>query len=232
MLSCYRLRFKEEERQQQPVALWSRWTRTKKTRTYSQFKSSPDGRYLAWVSNEMGQYRCGSTTCPKKLKRIHRREEAQLNGSSTAPTPCWLAPQRPRAQLRVREEGRAVPEHLHRGRRQDRTPADLLILEKVLSMDYSDDGRNIAFSAVREGRTDIYLYYAIGNRQEQLTDDQYDDLDPHFVRNSTAIVFSSDRTDDTLRANAPVALVNGTKDLPLRPGGRSNILKRLTNTPG
>ncbi|MCB0778597.1 MAG: hypothetical protein KDC03_03470, partial [Flavobacteriales bacterium] len=28
----------------------------------------------------------------------------------------------------------------------------IFILEKVLSMDYSDDGRNIAFSAVREGR--------------------------------------------------------------------------------
>ncbi|MCB0778596.1 MAG: hypothetical protein KDC03_03465, partial [Flavobacteriales bacterium] len=49
----------------------------------------------------------------------------------------------------------------------------------------------------------------------------------------TAIVFSSDRTDDTLRANAPVALVNGTKDLFLYDlESRSNILKRLTNTPG
>ena len=232
-LSYYRLRFEEEERQQQPVALEPLDVRTKKTRTYSQFKSSPDGRYLAWVSNEMGQYKVWLYDVSKeKLKRIHKGEK-KLNRiiDRTYPVLAWHPSGRALSYAFEKKGELYLSTYTVDDGKTARRP--IFILEKVLSMDYSDDGRNIAFSAVREGRTDIYLYYVIGNRQEQLTDDQYDDLDPHFVRNSTAIVFSSDRTDDTLRANAPVALVNGTKDLFLYDlESRSNILKRLTNTPG
>ena len=106
------------------------------------------------------------------------------------------------------------------------------MLKKILSMAYSEDGRNIVFSAVRDGRTDLYYYYVIGNRQEQLTDDQFDDLEPRFVDNGKRIIFSSDRPDDTLRTNADVALVNGKKDIFLFDvETRSRLLTRLTNTP-
>ncbi|HRH38135.1 MAG TPA: hypothetical protein PK760_07315, partial [Flavobacteriales bacterium] len=113
------------------------------------------------------------------------------------------------------------------------TEKPVLMLEKILSMAYSADGRNIVFSAVREGRTDIYLYYVIGNRQEQITDDQYDDLDPHFVDGDGGIIFSSDRTDDTLRTFKDVALINGNKDIFLYDlARRRHVLTRLSNTPG
>ncbi|MBL0043952.1 MAG: PD40 domain-containing protein [Flavobacteriales bacterium] len=51
------------------------------------------------------------------------------------------------------------------------TRKPVFMLEKILSMAYSEDGQNMIFSAVREGRTDLCLFYTIGNRQEQLTDD-------------------------------------------------------------
>lgn len=85
---------------------------------------------------------------------------------------------------------------------------------------------------MREGRTDLYLHYIIGNRQEQLTDDQWDDLDPRFTSDGTQLIFSSDRTDDTLRANGDVALTAGMKDIFLYDlDTRSLLLTRLSNTP-
>ena len=113
------------------------------------------------------------------------------------------------------------------------TERSVLMLEKILSMAYSGDGRNIVFSGVRDGRTDLYLYYVVGNRQDQLTDDQYDDLDPHFVDGGRRIIFSSDRTDDTLRTFKDVALINGNKDVFLYDvETRRHVLTRLSNTPG
>ncbi|MBK7296891.1 MAG: hypothetical protein IPI91_09750 [Flavobacteriales bacterium] len=35
--------------------------------------------------------------------------------------------------------------------------------------------------------------------KERLTNDQYDDLDPRFVDGDQRVIFSSDRTNDTLR---------------------------------
>jgi hypothetical protein len=46
-----------------------------------------------------------------------------------------------------------------------------------------------------------------------LTDDQFDDLDPSFADNGTAILFSSDRPDDTLRANTDVTWWHARKDI-------------------
>ena len=114
------------------------------------------------------------------------------------------------------------------------TQKPVFMLNKILSMAYSDDGKNMVFSAVEDGRTDLFLYYVIGNRQERLTNDQYDDLDPRFVDGDQRVIFSSDRTNDTLSlVNGDVALINGSKDIFLLDlATRSPLLTRLSNTPG
>ncbi|MBY0424037.1 MAG: hypothetical protein K2Q22_00240, partial [Cytophagales bacterium] len=69
----------------------------------------------------------------------------------------------------------------------------------INSYDYSDDGRNIVFSADKEGQSDIFMYeIARGGGYRQITNDKFDDLYPRFIKNSNAIVFSSNRTNDTL----------------------------------
>ena len=67
-------------------------------------------------------------------------------------------------------------------------------MEKVLSIDYSDDGRQMVFSAMIDGQSDLYLYNMVGNTQEKITDDFYDDLDAVFINNSTQISFVSNRS--------------------------------------
>ncbi|MBK9417620.1 MAG: PD40 domain-containing protein [Flavobacteriales bacterium] len=228
----YRSRFLEEDRTRQVASQEPLPIRTKKQRTYSQFKESPNGRYQAWVSNELGQYKIWILeTATGKLTRIVKGEK-KLDRivDRSYPVIAWH-PTGQALSYAVERKGKLK---LRTYTLDDRktTEKDVFQLEKILSMDYSKDGRNMVFSGVRDGRTDLYLYYVIGNRQEQLTDDQYDDLDARFVDDDQRVIFSSDRTDDTLRTNADVALVNGTKDIFLLDVvSRSRLLTRLTNTP-
>lgn len=52
---------------------------------------------------------------------------------------------------------------------------------QILDMDYSDDGKMLVMSAVRDGKSDIYLYR--GRKAEQITNDIYDDRNVVFKRN-------------------------------------------------
>ncbi|HEY0979125.1 MAG TPA: hypothetical protein VGE21_16760 [Flavobacteriales bacterium] len=231
-LDHYRNKFTAESALRTDVKLEELPVRTRRTRSYSQFKLSPDGRSAAWVSNELGQYKVWLyDRVENKVKRIAKGEK-KINRiiDTSYPVLAWHPTGRALTWTTERKGELYLTTYTLDDRKKARKP--VLDLQKILSMNYAPDGRDMVFSGVREGRTDLYLYHSIGNRQEQLTDDQYDDLDPAFVHNGTGIIFSSDRTDDTLRGNAPVAWINGAKDIFIYDlATRSNLLKRITATP-
>ncbi len=72
--------------------------------------------------------------------------------------------------------------------------------QKVLSISFSD-ANTLVLSAINRGQSDIFTLNIRSSKFEQITNDFYDDLDPHFVKLPTrqGIVFSSNRRDDTLR---------------------------------
>ena len=237
-LDHYRTRFAAEEAGLEEVALEEFKVRTKRTRTYSQFKLSPDGRYASWVSNELGQYKLWLYDIQEKKVRKLIKGEVKLDRivDRSFPVVAWHPGSRA-LSFAVERKGELL---LKTYTLEDRktTTRPVFLLEKILDMAYSPDGRNMIFSAVREGKTDLYLYHVIGNRQEQLTDDLYDDLDPRFVNNGRHIIFSSDRVDDTLRTftgsgvGPDLAKTGGRKDIFLFDLlTRSPNLKRITSTP-
>ncbi len=229
----YKGRFAEEDRYRKDVELEKISIRTRKRRVYSEFKQSPDGRYYSWVTNEFGQYKVWvHEIATGKTKRIVKGEKklARIIDSSF-PITAWH-PTSGALSYTVERKGQLSMRTFTLDDRKTSTKP-IFMLKKILSMEYSPDGRNMIFSAVLEGRTDLYLYHVIGNRQDQLTNDQFDDLDPAFVDDGRRIIFSSDRHDDTLRTHVDVALINGSKDIFLFDlETRSPILTQLTNTPG
>jgi Tol biopolymer transport system component len=232
-LEYYKARFAEEDRFREEVALDPLPIRTRKKRSYSEFKRSPDGRHLAWVSNELGQYKVWvyDTTTGKRRRIMKGEKKLDRIVDRSFPVLAWH-PSSKALSYALERRGQLIMRTYTVDDRKTATKP-IFMLKKILSMSYSPDGRNMIFSAVREGRTDLYLYHVIGNRQEQLTDDQFDDLDPQFVDDGRRIIFSSDRTNDTLRTGGEVALVNGPKDIFLLDlETRSPVLTRLTNTPG
>jgi hypothetical protein len=208
--------------------------RSKRNRVYSQLKVSPDGRYAAFVTNEIGRYKVFIYDRDKKKMRRIMKEGNRLQriNDYSYPLLAW----HPSGEiLSIIFEEKAKP-HLAFYTMEDRKleKRPIFILDKVIDFDYSHDGRKMVFSAVLNGQSDIYIYNIGANTQQQITNDIFDDLNPRFIQNSQQIIFSSNRPDDTLRIakNIEIKSYSSTKDLFIyNLNIKSNSLRRVTNTP-
>lgn len=207
--------------------------KSKSRYTYSQMKKSPDGQSVSFATNEMGQYKIWLYNLQTgKLKRIFKKEyKLERIIDNTFPILTWH-PTSSALTFTYEDKGRAFIGNYYLEDKKT-TVKELFRIDKVIDFSYSDDGRQMIFTGVREGQTDLYLYQVIGNNQRQLTNDIYDDVDARFIRNSEAVIFASNRPDDTLRTNVDVQLFNQNKDIFIMDLVRdTDILEQITNTPG
>lgn len=181
---------------------------------YTEAVFSPDGARLAYVANDQGVYRV-------RVREIATGKERQLlrGGYKTPdqqvdikmPLLAWRSNQqlavvevrRGAVELRLKTlSGKGDGEEgvFYRFKRAiglgGGSPA-LASFAQVLDLQYSDDGKQLAFSAVRGSQSDIYLLRAGSRRPEQLTNDVYDDLHPVFLKGENALVFASNRPADS-----------------------------------
>jgi hypothetical protein len=206
----------------------------KKYIQYTQIHTSPDGRYTAYISNDLGKYKIMLYDQErKKAKRILKsgyRSYAQETDLSF-PVIAW----HPTGQLIgiIRERKGKLWLGTYTIATKKFVEGQLFNFEKVLDFSYSDDGQSIVISGIQKGQSDIFVYNLRTRVAEQITKDFYDDINPRFIDNSRAIVFSSNRVNDTLNAVQGTLLpANSNYDvLYYDYRGRSNILRRITNTP-
>jgi Tol biopolymer transport system component len=231
-VAYYKKRYTDDEKfrikpEQKPLEV-----KTKSSRTYSQFKVSPDGRYAAWVSNELGQYKIWTYHIrDKKLKKVYKGDH-KLDRITDLSFPVLTWHPTSKALAFITEEKGGVKMHIHQVSKGKTTSRDIKRLDKVLDMAYADDGKTMIFSAVYKGQTDLFLYRVIGNSQTQLTNDIFDDLTPRFIDNSTRVIFASNRVDDTLRTKVPIKQYNENNDIfILDLGAKNGVLTRITNSP-
>ncbi len=232
-LDYYRGEYAVSDIVKEEVAMEEIEIKVKKEQVVTQFELSPDGRHLAYVTNVMGQYRLylldtETGTRKKILKAEHKLERIP---DYSFPVLTWH-PSSSAFTYITERRGRLVLNTYNLDDKKT-TSRELFQLDKVLSMNYSSNGQQMVFSGVYKGRTNLYLYYLIGNRQEQLTNDQFDDLDPSFTKDGNKILFVSNRLDDTLRVKPLVTEVHTNKDVyAFNLRSRSRYLERITNTPG
>lgn len=209
--------------------------KTKKNRVYQQLKTSPKGKYAAYVTNQMGQYKVWLYNCETgKRKRIFKREQKldRINDYSI-PLIAW----HPTGNfLTIITERKDQIKMISYDIEKKKKEFDYLLhFEKILDFSYSDDNKKLVFSAIQNGQTDIYVYNIVSRTYEQITKDVYDDLYPKFVKGGSQIVFSSNRTNDTIKFEKDVYYrkMPGSYDLFLYEyAQKSNVLKRITNTAG
>ena len=205
--------------------------KAKKDLEYDQFKLSPDQEYVAYTTNELGQVKVWLYHIPSgKKKRIfkHGYPLERLNDKSY-PVLAWH-PSSLILSFVYEKQGRAFMVNYNLEERK-KIEKELFRIDKVIHMAYAPDGRKIVFSGVKEGQSDLYMYQTIGNNQTQLTNDIYDDLEPQFIRNGNALIFASNRLDDTLRTDVSQAPFPLNKDIfimSLSP--ESDVLERVTST--
>lgn len=199
--------------------------------TYSQFKRSPDGKYVSFVTHEYGQYKVWLYEIESgKLKRLIKKEhKIDRIQDLSYPNTTWH-PKNGVLTFITEKRGRVyLNNYIVADKKSEEK--ELFRIEKVIDLSYSEDGKKIVFSGVALGQTDLYMYYVIGNSQTRLTNDIYDDLNPSFLPSSETIIFSSNRPDDTLRTDVPVDIYSDFKDIYLFYPGDNPTLEQVTRTP-
>lgn len=204
-----------------------------KSTIYTTVKISPDGRYIASAENDRGRY------IVKVRSLDSGRERTILSGGSkvinqridySLPLISWADPN----TLGV--IGLKYGEYvfwLYDLSTRSKLPRELDRFSNIRSLNFSDNGRLAIISADFEGRNDLFLVSSRRDRVRRLTNDLYDDLDPSFIPGSNRIVFSSNRSSDTLRTQATPDFsgLSSTYNLFVFDLDTTrNILKRITNT--
>jgi len=206
--------------------------KTKKFLHYSQLKIHPEGDFAAFTTNEMGQYKVWlyDIKSGKKKKLIKEGHKIDRVNDLSYPLLAW----HPKGELLaiILEEKNTVMLYFYNTKTGKLGGKQIYNMEKVLSIDYASNGKKMVFSGVKEGQSDVFIYSVAGNSYTNITNDLYDDLYPRFLQNSTKVIFSSNRLDDTLRMKPEVHHMPTTKDLFLYDyASGSKILKRVTETP-
>ena len=205
------------------------------SRVYKQLKVSPDGNYVIYTTNELGQYKIWLYDVQKhKSKRILKSGQKidRINDYSF-PLLAW----HPSGKLfsYIVERKNYLVLTTYELDTKERTERNITGFEKILDYSYSDDGKKFVMSAVQKGQTDIFSFTAASSGYDQITKDIYDDLTPRFVHGSKEIAFASNRPLDTLffdpkRKNEPA---QAHRDIFVFDNvSKSRALKRVTNTPG
>ncbi|MCC6280689.1 MAG: hypothetical protein IT262_08820, partial [Saprospiraceae bacterium] len=210
--------------------------KNKKKIPLSDAKLSPDGKRIAWVSNNLGRW----IVWVQDIKTGKRKKVLRGGARNAIQTTDYNYPQiawNPDNQrLAVLYERRDIPRialcDLGTGKKEikDLSPE----FQRVFSLDFVNP-IDMMFSAAVRGYSDLFIYHTVTRQTERLTQDFWDDVDASIVTldGRKSIIFASNRLSDTLTtAKLDTILPLGNFDIFLFDlESRNPELVRLSNTP-
>lgn len=200
---------------------------------YGQPHISPNGDQLAYTTNEFGKYKIylHNLTTGKKKKIFKRGVSIGTKTDYSYPLLTW----HPTGKLLAFIiEDKGMP-WLYRYNIEDKEFTKQIIynVQKVTDFGFSDNGQLFVMSAVQNGQSDLFVYNIAASSFNKITNDIFSELHPRFINNSSKIVFSSNRINDTI--GKKTELVVGVPDnfdlFVYDYANRNPVLKRITNTP-
>jgi Tol biopolymer transport system component len=245
MMEYFKKRYREEAKfTKKPNSATEITIKNKKKLPLSQVRLSPDGRRVAWVSNDIGKWRVwvkdldapsGKKGSKPKLVLKGGARNALQTTDYNYPILAWNPDNQ---RLAVLYERRDIPRFAFldlSGKKIKKEVADLSPeFQRVFSMDYVNPV-DIAFSGAARGYSDLFIYHTVTKQTERLTQDFWDDLDAAVTTldGRKGILFSSNRSADTLvTERLDTILPLGRFDVFfLDLESRDPELVRITNTP-
>jgi len=176
---------------------------TRKKRVYNNIRISPSGDYIAYVTNESGQYRLWlyNTKTDRHKQIIKREHKLDQIPDFTYPVIAW----HPSGKILtfVTEEEGGLRLYYYTLETKELTFRNMPFFEKILDYSFSNDGLKLVMSSINRGQTDIYVHTISAGTNEQITNDIFDDFQPRFINNGNDILFISNRPDDTTNYYRP-----------------------------
>ena len=180
----------------------------KKYRTFTQPSISPNGKHIAYVSNDEGKIQLWleNLQTGKREKLFTAGYRSDENIDTSFPLLAWH-PNSEILSFILEEEGKIQLYNLdiNSGKKAS---TYLFDFQKVSSFSYAHKSRKIVLAATRMGKPDIYVYNLFSNTIEQITNDWHTDLSPVFTFDDRQIVFSSNRDNDTLKTDKEIGFQN------------------------
>jgi Tol biopolymer transport system component len=205
----------------------------KKSTVYQQLKIHPNGEMYAYTTNVYGKYRiyiynAANNEILKILQLGHKIE--QIN-DYTYPILEWHPTGKILSYV-IENEG-DIFLYQYFIETEELRERKMIDFTKILSFSYSDDGKRIVLSAVKDGYTDIFELNVAGGVSTRITYDLADDLNPKFIENSKKIIFASNRISDTLQIEKfeNHGIVANNYDIFIYDSENAdNVLTRITST--
>lgn len=173
-----------------------RWNR--KNYGYKNVRLSPGGQYLAYSENYRGKYKV-------KIRDLERKKEIRVVAGGYKVINQEVNKDLPLLKWRDKSTLGVV---MARGGKNHIVIFDLNTkrsthkeigrFNQIKDFDFSPNGNVVVVSGDLNGHNDIFLISLVRNSIKRLTNDVFDDLNPRFVPGTTSIVFSSNRTTDSL----------------------------------
>jgi hypothetical protein len=161
--------------------------------------TSADGKYIAYVDQVFGEYRLYLYDVERdKRKRILKKGyKIAQNADKSYPILSW----HPNNEILAffTEEKDFIYLNFYNVPEKKLEKKTFFKFEKILSFNYSKDGKRLLLSAVKNNQSDIFIYTILNTKVEQLTNDTYNDLMPAFIQGDSKVVWSSNRITDTLK---------------------------------
>ncbi len=172
---------------------------TRKIQTkYKNVRVNPSGTRVAYSKNEIGRYKIyvhdNETGKTDKLLTSGLRVKGQ-QPDFDLPLLDWINDDQLGILYYRRGYLSIVSYNVETG---EKLTKPLQRFDQIKSFSFNENGRLAVVSGDVDGKNDIFLISMRRNAVRRITTDIYDDLDPVFVPGTAAIVFSSNRPNDSL----------------------------------